>query len=416
MTIPDKDREILRKLAARLEQISRLPVHKEKAVLWRKLNDREPVRPMVYINEIPWNEMNINDELTIGCSNPWARHMEDRFRKTIYQWEHMPGDMIISDYIPSPLVIHDTGLGVEEDVEIRRTDESSDVVSRKFHARITKPEDIEIIKDPVVTHDKGASAERLALMQDLFADIMPVKQEGVKGFWFTPWDNLIRLWGVEQAMMDLVLRPEMVNAIVSRFVEASMIMLDQYENQNLLALGNDNTRVGSGGYGYTSELPGSGYDPGHVKPVNLWGCSNAQIFSEVSPEMHWEFAVKHDIPWLERWGMNYYGCCEPLDNKADVMKRIPRLRKISTSPWVNLDRAVRNFGDTYVYSRKPNPAILAEQNWYPERARTELTAALEKLKGFAVEVILKDISTVRYKPQRLWDWEKIAMEEVRKYE
>ncbi len=34
-------------------------------------------------------------------------------------------------------------------------------------------------------------------------------------------------------------------------------------------------------------------------PHNMWGCSNAQIFSEVSPQMRWEFAVEHDLRWLD---------------------------------------------------------------------------------------------------------------------
>ena len=46
-------------------QIAALPVHREKAELWRRLNDLESVRPMVWINEIPWHEMNVNDELTL---------------------------------------------------------------------------------------------------------------------------------------------------------------------------------------------------------------------------------------------------------------------------------------------------------------------------------------------------------------
>ena len=58
-----------------------------------------------------------------------------------------------------------------------------------------------------------------------------------------------------------------------------MIELDQFVEQNLLALDCNNTRIGSGGYGCTSELPGKDYDPTHVKPYNMWGCSNAQIFS-----------------------------------------------------------------------------------------------------------------------------------------
>jgi hypothetical protein len=32
-----------------------------------------------------------------------------------------------------------------------------------------------------------------------------------------------------------------------------------------------------------------------------------------------------------------------------------------------------------------------------------------------VEVILKDISTVRYQPQRLWEWERMAMRIVEEY-
>jgi hypothetical protein len=32
-----------------------------------------------------------------------------------------------------------------------------------------------------------------------------------------------------------------------------------------------------------------------------------------------------------------------------------------------------------------------------------------------VEIIMKDISTVRYKPERLWDWARIAMEVAEAY-
>jgi hypothetical protein len=80
------------------------------------------------------------------------------------------------------------------------------------------------------------------------------------------------------------------------------------------------------------------------------------------------------------------------------------------SPRVNLDRAVQAVGTDYVFSRKPNPAILAWDTWRPDIARQELREFLEKARGCHVEIIMKDISTVRYQPQRLWEWEKIAME------
>ncbi len=82
-----KDTEVLRRLADEVARIAALPVHKEKARLWTKLNDLESERPMVWINEICWNEMNVNDELTLQCEHPWARSQETDLRRTIYQWK-----------------------------------------------------------------------------------------------------------------------------------------------------------------------------------------------------------------------------------------------------------------------------------------------------------------------------------------
>jgi len=415
MTITAKERDVLRRLASEQAEIGTLPVHAEKAELWRRLNDLEPVRPLVWINEIPWNEMNVDDELTLQTSDPWAQTIETGLRRTLYQWRHMPGDMVVHDYIACPLAIHSTGYGLSEDVDIVQTDETSDVVSRHFHPQIVEPADIEKIQMPVVTHDEEATEARYQAMCDLFGDIMPVVKVGIKGSWFAPWDELIRWWGVQDAMMDLVERPQMVNEAMSRLVDAYICELEQWEALNLLTRNDDNTRIGSGGYGYTSELPASGYDPARPRTEDLWGCATAQIFSVVSPEMHWEFALRHEMRWLERWGLTYYGCCEPLDVKMGILRRIPNLRKISMSPWVDLERAVREVGTDYVFSRKPSPAVLAEDIWRPELARQQLQQALEKARGCHVEIILKDISTVRYEPQRLWAWEKMAMELAEAY-
>ncbi len=216
-------------------------------------------------------------------------------------------------------------------------------------------------------------------------------------------------------MIDMIERPELVHADVERMVDAWMVELDQFVEQNLLSLDGNNTRIGSGGYGYTSQLPGNDHDPNYVKPHNMWGCSNAQIFSSVSPQMHWEFALEHDLRWLSRWGFTYYGCCEPLDQKIDILRKIPNLRKISVSPWCNTKRTIEQIGGDYVISRKPSPAILAEDNWHPERARQDLTDFLEQARGCHVELIMKDISTVRYQPQRLWQWAEIASEVAQKF-
>ena len=86
-----EEKETLKALAGELAAVAAMPVHKEKAGLWRKLNDLESARPMVWINEIPWHEMNVDDELTLRTANPWARELETRLRRTLYQWRHIRG-------------------------------------------------------------------------------------------------------------------------------------------------------------------------------------------------------------------------------------------------------------------------------------------------------------------------------------
>ena len=408
--------EILRKLAVKWAEIASLSVHKEKAKLWQKLNDLKSERPMVWINEIPWHEMNFNDELTLRCKNEWARSQEDLMRKTIYQWKHMPGDMIVNPWLDCPLSIHSTDFGMLEDVDLAITDSTNDVVSRHFNIQIRDMDDLEKIKMPVITHNEKATEMRFQIMNEVFGDIIPVKKQGQSHIWFTPWDYLIRWWGVQEAMIDLIMRPEMVHAFYEKMVQAWMVELDQFEAQNLLSLDNDNTRIGSGGYGYTKELPGNNFDPKWVKPENMWGCSNAQIFSDVSPEMHWEFAIEHDLKWMKRWNITYYGCCEPLAGKSHLLKRIPNLRKVSCSPWNDTKKAINELGNDYVISRKPNPAIFATQSFDSAQARKEIREFMEQTEGNChVEMIMKDVSTVRYYPQRLWEWERICMDEVSKY-
>ena len=410
-----RDTDVLRRLAGDLAEIAALPIHRERAGLWQKLNDLDSRRPMVWINEIPWHEMDVDGELTLATEHPWARDQERDLRRTLYQWRRLPGDMIVSDFLVCPLAIHSTDFGILEDVDIVRTDAASDVVSRHFKIQIRDFPDLEKIRMPVVTHDEAATHYRFEAMCRVYDGTLPVRKLGQTHIWFTPWDYLIRWWGIEEAMIDLVERPDLVHAGVERMVDAWMVELDQFESMNLLALDCDNTRIGSGGYGYTSRLPGEPFDPAHVRPGNMWGCSNAQIFSEVSPRMHWEFAVEHDLRWLARWGLAYYGCCEPLDQKIEVLRRIPNLRKISVSPWCDTKRVVEKIGADYVLSRKPSPAVFAEDVWHPERARQDLVDFLDETRGCHVELIMKDISTVRYQPQRLWEWASIATEEAEKF-
>ena len=418
MGISRKDRFILRSLASRLADIASLPVQKEKAQMWERLNKLEPVKPMVWINEVPWHEMNVDEELTLQCRDEFCRKVEQYLLETLYQWKHLRGDMVIEPKIYCPKVIHDTGFGIKEESDIVSIDSNNPIVSRHFHPQIEDEDDIEKIKDPEVIYDEETTESIYQLMCEIFDEILPVEKRGVPGFWFAPWDDLVTWWGVENLMIDLVERPDFVHKVIDRLVGAHLYRLDQYEKLGLLSLNNGPVRVGSGGYGYTDELPKPGYDPAHIRSIDLWGCATAQIFVAVSPQMHEEFAVKYEKRWLDRFGLSYYGCCEPLHRKMDMLRRnIHNLRKVSMNYRVNVDEAVEAVGRDYVFSYKPNPAILAEAVWDVDKARAELENVLKKTKakGCMVEVIMKDISTVNYEPNRLWEWAEMASELTEEY-
>jgi len=128
----EPDKTVLRRLAGEVAAIAAEPGHRQKAELWRRLNDLDSLRPMVWINEIPWHEMDVDGELTLRTMHPWARGQERELRRVIYQWRHMPGDMIVNEYLACPLAIHSTDFGIIEQVDILRTDPETDIFTRHF--------------------------------------------------------------------------------------------------------------------------------------------------------------------------------------------------------------------------------------------------------------------------------------------
>ncbi|MHC4567724.1 MAG: hypothetical protein ACYTE3_18425 [Planctomycetota bacterium] len=400
-----REKDVLRGLAEKKAEIAALPIHARKREMWTKMNRLEVTKPMLWMNERPWHELGIYKQCE--CENEFAYFIEQKLRKEIYQWQHMPLDNVVENWVECPMAVSDTGFGIEEVSEERHVNDGT-IYSHGFIPQIEEPADIEKIKDPVVSHDIEQTEARFHALNDAIGDIIPVRKRGVPHLWFAPWDELIRWWGVQQALMDLALRPQMVRDIMDRLVEAYLRRLDQYIDLNVLSMNNDNHRVGSGAYGYSDELPAKDFDGEHVRPIDLWGNGAAQIFSEVSPEMHAEFALQYEIRWMKRFGLNYYGCCEPLHNKLDLLKDVPNLRKISISPWADLEKAVEHMRGKYVISYKPNPAIFAERQWDPAKARANLQEALEKMEGCCIEIIAKDLSTVQDEPNRLWEWSSMA--------
>jgi hypothetical protein len=406
MVVGGRDRNVLRELGRRIAEIAALPVQQETIARWKALNGLKPVRPMVMIDQIPWHEMEVGDELTLHSEDEFCRGVETALRRTLYSWRHMRADMVVEPVVEIRKVIHGEGFGIETVERTAVTDPRSNVVGHAYIDQMKAEDDLRRIREPEIHLDAKATAEAEAKAQEIFGDILTVRMQG-RFPGFAPWD-LITTWrSPEHILLDLVDRPEFTHRLIARLTDVYLSLLDQLEEQGLLGVGQCTVHCTGA---YTDELPAPGFDPAHPRARDLWTYGMAQVFSAVSPAMHQEFWLDYAVKWFSRFGLGYYGCCEPLHEKIAIIRKLPHVRKISMSPWVDLEKGAARIGRDFVFSRKPSPALLAGDRWEPERVEMDLRDTLETCAryGCPVEFILKDISTVRYQPQRLWEWVDIA--------
>lgn len=404
------DVDILRALAAQVAEIAALPVQAEKRRLWRQLNARNPTRPMVMIDQVCWNEMNVDDELTLRCADPELRGYEETLRRTLFQWRHFPVDMIVEDFIRVPKAITNTGFGVEPDEKIVVTDAENDVVSHGYALQFHTLDDLEKVRTPHVSHDPVETIRRLDVAHEVFSGLLAVRPAGLDPY-LGIWDPITTWMGMQNALYALIDKPDLMHGLARRLRDGYLSLLDQLEAQGLLC--EPQTLIHCTG-AYTDELPAPGYDPARPRTKDIWMFGLAQMFSVVSPRMFQDYEVAYSSPICARFGLVYYGCCDPLDQKMDQVRQIPNVRKVSMSPWANQARGAAAIGQDYVFSRKPSPAMLAYDAFDPAAVRADLTATRDLCAASRspLELILKDISTVRYEPERLFQWAKIAMEVV----
>jgi len=405
-----RDKEIIHRLAAQVAEIAALPVQEQKREMWRKLNGLQPVRPMVIIDQVCWNEMNVNDELTLTCEDGECRMYEDHLRKQLYQWKHFPVDMVVEPFIRVHKAINNTGFQVAVQEEVAITDATNSVVGHAFINQFETDADLEKIKTPVVTHDAVETARRLEVAHELFDGTLEIFAQGADPY-LSVWDPISSWMSVEDALYAMIDRPEYMLEMARRMVDGYLKMLDQLEEQGLLC--HHQSTIHCTG-AYTDELPAPGFTPERPRTKDIWMFGLAQMFSTVSPAMFEEFEIDMCMPIFERFGLVYYGCCDPLDHKMAEVRKIPNVRKISMSPWVDEELGASEINGNYVYSRKPNPALLAWPTFLEKEVREHLQTTVDACArhGCPLELILKDISTVNYEPQRLWKWAEIAMDVV----
>lgn len=405
------DEIILRKLAWEYIQAAQDERNTKNRILHRAVNDLKQIRPVVLINEIPFHELNFDGSLTLQCQDPELRSAEDYLRKQLFHWKYFPADMILPPYFPVYKVIRSDDIGITISEETLASDSTNSIVSHEYHDQLATEEAVEKLHFPTLSYDREETMRQYDRIANVIGDILPVRIVG-HNCYISIWDQISTYRGVTPLLMDLVERPEFSHKIVSKLTEIEISRSEQMEKLGLYELNPLDIHCTSA---LCSDLPGE-FDGESVKRSQIWGRGMAQIFASVSKDMHEEFDIEYMKKIMEPFGLVYYGCCEPLDRKIDIVEKIPHLRKISVTPWANVDVAAEAIGNRYVLANKPNPSSVAT-TLDEDALRAEIGRTLQACKrnGCSCDIVLKDISSAGHDVRNLIRWEQIVMEMVENY-
>jgi hypothetical protein len=405
----ETERQLLRSLAGEVAELAARPNEQQKRQLWLDHNALRPTRPVVFCDpETSWSEIIPPESLT--CANPTARAWEFHLRREIFWGAKMNDDRVVLPSFDVAHVHNEPDWGAAERM-IETAGEGRTAYT--WEAPIHSETDWDRIHSPVLRVDFAATDRLVEVAAESFGDLLPVRLK--TQWWWSlgmTW-TLIKLRGLQTFMFDLTQRPQFVHRMMATLRDGTLAMITALEQAGLLGMNWDGTYVGSGGYGWTDELPAPGL-VGTVRLRDLWGFAESQETVGISPRMFDKFIFPYQLPILEKFGLNCYGCCEPVDERWRIIQRIPRLRRVSVSPWSDRQAMAENLGDRYIFSLKPNPADLALDFFDEARLRAELRRDLVATRGCRVEVIMKDVTTMLHDPSRATRWVEIALAEAQK--
>ncbi|MDP6637245.1 MAG: hypothetical protein QGG42_20300 [Phycisphaerae bacterium] len=416
--VSQKDREIIRELAAEWMEQASLPVMNERKRLWKAVHDLKAERPVILV-ETAWIEDFVSQS-EILCEDPFLRTVEQNMRITLRQARELGDDLVMEPYYRVGWRMLFSDYGVPVDIESSVQNPAS--MAYRFNFPIGQPEDVAILKKRTLAVDRAKTARMTDTLQDVMGDILPIASGnydpfayefdvgefgdlGFNGtFFFGLTWQLYRFIGNDNLFRWVYEAPEAIHELMEYMLNDRIALFEFLESEGLLALNTDNQMAGPRSYGYVSDLPEAD-STDDVKLKNLWGWAESQEAEGISPQMYGEFVLPYLAKLSEKFGLIYYGCCEGVDNKLDlIIDAIPNLRSVSVSGWSDFAKCAEMLGKNYVYSRKPVPAHISGPNPHWDLMEKDMKDTYAVAKDCNVEILYRDVYTTDGDRTRLKKW------------
>lgn len=392
LTVTAKEREYLRELAKVQQEYSQLPIMKERTDRWYAHNALYGDRPMVIVELDSFR----SDLVKLQCTSPLAREIEETIKAETVRHELIDDDNVVPDSYYFPLDVKINDYGIEMHKEHAVDSKGRDLGFRDEHPIQCIEEDFDKLRPAEFSFDREASQKHENAINEILGDILPVVHENTEHRWHSMLTaRAVQLMGMENWMMSMYDEPEQVHRLMRYLLDNSIRYLRWHEKEGLLTMNNANHFAGAGSRGFTHEL--SMPADGKITSHNLWGNTNSQESSSISPDMYSEFVYPYIEELAREYGFVYYGCCEPVNPFWEKdLKNLPNLRKVSISAWCDeafMGEALR--GSNIIYSRKPFPNYLGADKVFNEEVfATHIAKTLRSASGCHCEIIFRDVYTL----------------------
>ena len=410
--VSTKDKFILRDLAKQYRDVCDSDRNREARLLWRDHNCLIKTRPPVYC--MVFFATHMEEEIKAGIPplvTDITLHEIEYWLRTRLWASTIPDDTVYDPWYPVEAVRQTASSG-NWGMERKKTYNEVSRSWRNFSVLKTM-EDLEKLEvTPHLVLDGNPSEAQLA--RSIFGDILPVhvNRSTVYPIWGGTdlSEEAGALIGLEEMLYMTYDNPELLHKLMVFMRDGVLKNLEQGE-----AAGDWSTAENQN-YSlppHTPELPEPEAGSYGARLKDLWFFTHAQEFETVSPDMHEEFLLNYQMPIMKKFGLVNYGCCETLDKKIDILRKIPNLRRICVGPTANLKTCSDQIGKDYIVSWRPNPALMVSNGFDPDNVRKVIRQALKDSQGCSIEVMLKELMTVQGELSRLFKWTEIANQEVR---
>jgi hypothetical protein len=411
------DVAVLRELAKCVREACESTENRERVRLFYQHDAGPADRPIVLTETDGGIEM-VMPDYTPRCSEPWARGWERYLREMLMHHEIIRDDYPLEPWINVGWQISMSDVGVQS----RNTNPDVEPGQRGAYHIEKAIEDLErdfhLLHPRTFSVDKDASLEQKAMLEEVFDGVLGVRMRGNPWWTMGLTQKAVYLIGLENLMMYMFDQPEALHRLMAFLRDDNLALLDWMTDEGILNLNNENDYIGSGSRGYTHALPGSARELGApARTQDMWALIESQETVGVGPRQYEEFIFPYENAIAQRFGGVYYGCCEPVHTRWEVLKNLANLRRVSVSPWCDEDFMGEALADKLVYSRKPNPTLVSTDLFDEDLIRADLrkTLSVTSKNNCSTEIIMKDVHTLKGEPDRLTRWTALAREVIGEY-